>query len=88
MYQLTRMCREKGAVKHDDRVDALALGVKYFQDVLAISAKQVEIEASRQRWNNMLTSFLEAPETATDTLVRGGTFDEVVSSESAVYTWI
>ena len=88
MYQLTRMCREKGAVKHDDRVDSLALGVKYFQDVLAISAKQVEIEASRQRWNNMLTSFLEAPETATDTLVRGGTFDEVVSSESAVYTWI
>jgi hypothetical protein len=88
MYQLTRMCREKGAVKHDDRVDSLALGVKYFQDVLAISAKQVEIEASRQRWNNMLTSFLEAPEAATDTLVRGGTFDEVVSSESAVYTWI
>ena len=88
MYQLTRMCREKGAVKHDDRVDALALGVKYFQDVLAISAKQVEIEASRQRWNNMLTSFLEAPETATDTLVRGGTFDEVVAAESAVYTWI
>jgi len=88
MYQLTRMCREKGAVKHDDRVDALALGVKYFQDVLAISARQVEIEASRQRWNNMLTSFLEAPETATDTLVRGGTFDEVVTAESAVYTWI
>jgi hypothetical protein len=88
MYQLTRMCREKGAVKHDDRVDSLALGVKYFQDVLAISAKQVEIEASRQRWNNMLTSFLEAPETATDTLVRGGTFDEVVAAESAVYTWI
>jgi hypothetical protein len=88
MYQLTRMCREKGAVKHDDRVDALALGVKYFQDVLAISARQVEIEASRQRWNNMLTSFLEAPETATDTLVRGGTFDEVVAAESAVYTWI
>jgi hypothetical protein len=36
----------------------------------------------------MLTSFLEAPETATDTLVRGGTFDEVVAAESAVYTWI
>ena len=88
MYQLTRMCREKGAVKHDDRVDSLALGVKYFQDVLAISAKQVEIEASRQRWNNMLTSFLEAPEAATDTLVRGGTFDEISTGENAVYNWI
>jgi hypothetical protein len=88
MYQLTRMCREKGAVKHDDRVDALALGIKHFQDVLAISSKQVEIEASRQRWNNMLTSFLETPEAATDTLVRGGTFDEVSVGETAVYNWI
>ncbi len=88
MYQLTRMCREKGAVKHDDRVDALALGVKHFQDVLAISSKQVEIEASRQRWNNMLTSFLETPEAATDTLVRGGTFDEISVGETAVYNWI
>jgi hypothetical protein len=88
MYQLTRMCREKGAVKHDDRVDALALGVKHFQDVLAISSKQVEIEASRQRWSNMITSFLETPEAATDTLVRGGTFDEIPVGETAVYNWI
>lgn len=54
MYQLTRMCREKGAVKHDDRVDALALGVKYFQDVLAISAQEQGIQADRERWQNMV----------------------------------
>ena len=29
-YQMSRMCREKGAVKHDDRLDCLAQGVKYF----------------------------------------------------------
>ena len=28
-YQMSRMCREKGAVKHDDRLDCLAQGVKY-----------------------------------------------------------
>jgi hypothetical protein len=59
MYQLTRMCREKGAVKHDDRVDALALGVKYFQDVLAISSREALIQEKRQEWDNMLTMFLE-----------------------------
>ena len=35
-YQLSRMCREKGAIKHDDRIDCLAQGVKYFTDTLAI----------------------------------------------------
>ena len=28
-YQMSRMCREKYAVKHDDRLDCLAQGVKY-----------------------------------------------------------
>jgi hypothetical protein len=26
-YQMSRVCREKGAIKHDDRLDALALGL-------------------------------------------------------------
>ena len=33
-YQMSRMCRQKGAVKHDDRLDCLAQGVKYFTDAL------------------------------------------------------
>ena len=89
MYQLTRMCREKGAVKHDDRVDALALGVKYFQDVLAISAKEQDIQATRQRWSNMVEGFLSAPTLATDLLVAGSTFDEpITQEEGAIFTWI
>ena len=89
MYQLTRMCREKGAVKHDDRVDALALGVKYFQDVLAISAKEQEIGRSRQQWSNMVEGFLSAPTLATDLLVAGSTFDEPISAEEGpIFTWI
>ena len=39
-YQMSRMCREKGAIKHDDRLDALAQGVKYYTDAMAISAQQ------------------------------------------------
>ncbi len=89
MYQLTRMCREKGAVKHDDRVDALALGVKYFQDVLAISAQQQAIDHSRQQWANMVEGFLNAPTLATDLLVAGSTFDEPITHEEGpIFTWI
>ena len=89
MYQLTRMCREKGAVKHDDRVDALALGVKYFQDILAISAKEQSIQADRQRWNNMVDGFLNAPTLATDLLVAGSDFsDPITQEEGAIFTWI
>ena len=89
MYQLTRMCREKGAVKHDDRVDALALGVKYFQDVLAISAKESEIGKARDQWNNMVQGFLNAPTLATDLLVAGSDFSEpITAEEGAIFTWI
>lgn len=89
MYQLTRMCREKGAVKHDDRVDALALGVKYFQDILAISAKEQDIQKSRQQWNNMVDGFLRAPTLATDLLVAGSSFDEPITQEEGdIFTWI
>ena len=88
MYQLTRMCREKGAVKHDDRVDALALGVKYFQDILAISAKEAQIEQKRTEWNRMMTAFIDHPQEATDRLVMGRDFEGVGTGETGVYTWI
>lgn len=89
MYQLTRMCREKGAVRHDDRVDALALGVKHFQDILAISAKEQDIQRSRQQWANMINGFLDAPTMTTDLLVAGSSFDDPVSKEEGpIATWI
>lgn len=90
MYQLTRMCREKGAVKHDDRVDALALGVKYFQDVLAISSKEALIQEKRQEWDRMITMFIDQPTLATDMLVAGKSFgnDTEIPVDTTVYSWI
>jgi hypothetical protein len=83
------MCREKGAVKHDDRVDALALGVKYFQDILAISAKEQDIQRGRQQWQNMVEGFLSAPTLATDLLVAGSTFDDPIGHEEGpIVSWI
>ena len=53
-YQLSRMCREKGAVRHDDRIDALAQGVKYYTDILSISAQQQIINRKRDEWNDII----------------------------------
>jgi len=86
-YQLTRMCREKGAVRHDDRVDALALGVKYFLDVLAISAREAMIARKRDDWNVMLTAFLDSPQEATDALVLGTSFRDIRQNQNSVPTW-
>ena len=60
-YQMSRMCREKGAVKHDDRLDCLAQGVKYFTDALAISAYE-QMKLDRQEdWKDMEEAWLEDP---------------------------
>jgi hypothetical protein len=83
------MCREKGAVKHDDRVDALALGVKHFQDILAISSREALILEKRQEWNNMLNMFIEQPTLATDMLVAGRSFNDTeIQGDTTVYSWI
>ena len=47
-YQMSRMCREKYAVKHDDRLDCLAQAVKYYVDALSISARE-QIKLRKER---------------------------------------
>ncbi len=70
-YQMSRMCREKGAVKHDDRLDALAQGVKYFTDALSISAQEAVNLRKREEWNSMLQDFLENPQSSANHIVFG-----------------
>ena len=70
-YQMSRMCREKGAVKHDDRLDCLAQGVKYFTDALAISANQAMIERRREDWYDLQEAWLENPQEAANQLAFG-----------------
>jgi hypothetical protein len=91
-YQMSRMCREKGAVRHDDRLDALAQGVKYFTDALAISAQEVVKERKREEWNDMLAAFLDDPQAETNHIVLGMSLDQKRqargNSKSGVPTWI
>jgi|TARA_Y100000289_G_scaffold66197_1_gene81957 hypothetical protein len=70
-YQMSRMCREKGAVKHDDRLDCLAQGVKYFTDAMAISAQETIISRKREDWQDMIDAWLDDPQSAVNHMAFG-----------------
>jgi len=92
-YQMSRMCREKGAVKHDDRLDCLAQGVQYFTDAMSISAKEAIAMRKRDEWNSIMQDFLEHPHKSANHLVLGMNKDQRDRSQghdgnSSVPTWV
>jgi len=91
-YQMSRMCREKGAVKHDDRLDSLAQGVKYFIDAMGISAYEAVKMRKQEEWNDILETFIDDPQAATNHLVMGMNLDQRRKArgktKSSVPTWV
>lgn len=47
-YQMTRISRERGALAHDDRLDALAIGVQLFVESMAKDANKGEREVTEE----------------------------------------
>jgi hypothetical protein len=70
-YQMSRMCREKGAVKHDDRLDCLAQGVKYFTDAMGISAYETVKARKQEDWKDILDTWIDDPQGAANHMVLG-----------------
>ena len=70
------MCRQKYAVKHDDRLDALAQGVKYYIDALSISANEQIKLKKQEEFSDMLEQFLDDPQAMTNHLVLGMDLDQ------------
>ena len=92
-YQMSRMCREKGAVKHDDRLDCLAQGVKYYTDALAISAYEAVKTRKHDDWKDMMDEWLDDPEAAASHLAFGMDLDQrrkarMLAGKKVVPTWI
>ena len=91
-YQMSRMCREKGAVKHDDRLDALAQGVKYFTDAMGISAQEAIKERKRMEWNQMLEEFIDDPQSSANHMVFGMNYQQRQQAKgdtkNSVPTWV
>ena len=92
-YQMSRMCREKGAVKHDDRLDCLAQGVKYYTDALSISAQEAVNVRKREEWNSLLEDFIDSPQSSANHLVFGMNKDQRdlargLENNNSTPTWV
>jgi hypothetical protein len=92
-YQMSRMCREKGAVKHDDRLDCLAQGVKYFTDAMAISAHETVKQRKRDDWKDLMDAWLDDPQSAASHMAFGMNLEQrqrarQLDNKKSVPTWV
>jgi hypothetical protein len=92
-YQMSRMCREKGAVKHDDRLDCLAQGVKYFTDAMSISAYETVKVRRQEDFLDQLESWLDDPQQAASHMVLGMDLDQrkrarQLAGKKSVASWV
>jgi hypothetical protein len=59
MFQLSRMVREKGALSRDDRLDALAGAVAYFERQLTRDSEQAHLDAKEAVLDAELAKFVD-----------------------------
>ena len=91
-YQMSRMCREKGAIRHDDRIDALAQGVQYYTDAMGISALEEIKNRKRNEWNALLEEMLDDPHASANHMVFGMNLEQRQqansNSKNSIPTWV
>ena len=91
-YQMSRMTREKGAVKHDDRLDCLAQGVKWFTDSLAINANREMALRKLDEWQDLEQAWLDDPQQAANHMAFGFDLAQRQKARSVtgatVHSWI
>lgn len=59
VYQLTRITREKGALNHDDRLDALAMAVAYWVEHMSVDINESMKDRHAEALQIELDKFLE-----------------------------
>lgn len=57
-YQMSRLSKDRGALKHDDRLDALAMACKYFLDILDVDQTLRVQQAKEEKLDNALNKFV------------------------------
>ncbi len=91
-YQMSRMCREKGAIRHDDRLDALAQGVQYYTDAMGISALEEIKNRKRNEWNALLEEMLDDPHASANHMVFGMNLEQRQqannNSKTSIPNWV
>ncbi|WP_316172961.1 phage terminase large subunit [Bradyrhizobium sp. SZCCHNRI2049] len=59
IYQMTRISYERGSLKHDDRLDALAIAVAFHTDAMAQDAERGIAHEKQARLDKELEKFME-----------------------------
>ena len=60
VYQLTRVTYDRGALKHDDRLDALAIAVNYWTEQMAQDEVRGMADVRQQKLDDELEKFMRA----------------------------
>jgi hypothetical protein len=63
VYQLTRVTKERGALRHDDRLDALAMAVGYWGDRMGLDQEESTRKRHEERYERMMKLEEEAATT-------------------------
>ena len=91
-YQMSRMCREKGAIRHDDRIDALAQGIQYYTDALGISALEAIKNRKRDEWDSMIEEMMDDPHASANHMVFGMNLEQRQqakgNSRNSIPNWV
>jgi hypothetical protein len=59
LYQLTRITRERGALRHDDRLDALAIAVKFWVEAMARDTNKAVSDSREKAMEDELKKFMD-----------------------------
>ena len=78
---------------HDDRLDCLAQGVKYFTDALAISAHETIKQRRQEDWNDLQEAWLDDPQSAANHMAFGFNLEQrrharMLEGKKSVPTWV
>jgi hypothetical protein len=70
-HQLTHITKDKGCLQHDDRLDALASAVEYWNESLAIDEDRAMDDRKKELWDLELQAFRGELENALDIKMLG-----------------
>ena len=71
LYQMSRITTERGALTFDDRLDALALGVKFFADAAAQDQQKQQAFRQQEQMDWAVQCFMDETGASVDALALG-----------------
>jgi len=57
-YQMTRLTRDRGSLQYDDRIDVLAMGVKYWWEQMAADENQAYVDRQQEDFLDGVNNFM------------------------------